>query len=92
MLTDDQKRSLFDISRYLLSRNEDDPGDFIDRVVTQDETCVHHFDPESIRQGIQWGHLGSPTPKKFKRVCSAGKVMASVFWDSQGDIFNMVAR
>ena len=51
MLTDDQKRSLLDISRYLLSRNEDDPGDFIDRVVTQDETWVHHFDPESKMQG-----------------------------------------
>ena len=47
MLTDDQKRSRLDISRYLLSRYEDDPGDFIVRVVTQCETLVHHFDPES---------------------------------------------
>ena len=38
MLTDDQKRSRLDISKYLLSRYEDDPGDFIDRFVTQDET------------------------------------------------------
>ena len=45
MLTDDQKRSWLDISRYLLSRYEDDPGDFIVRVVTQDETWVHHLDP-----------------------------------------------
>ena len=45
MLTDDQKRSRLDISRYLLSQYEDEPGDFIDRVVTQDETWVHHFDP-----------------------------------------------
>ena len=32
---------------------------------------------------MQWRHLGSHPPKKFKRVSSAGKVMASVFWDSQ---------
>ena len=32
---------------------------------------------------MQWKHPGSPPPKKFKRVCSEGKVMASVFWDSQ---------
>ena len=50
MLTDDQKRSRLDISRYLLSRYEDDPGDFIDRVVTQDGTWVHHFDSESKMQ------------------------------------------
>ena len=47
MLTDDQKRTQLDISRFLLSRYEDDPSDFIGRVVTQVETCVHHFDPES---------------------------------------------
>ena len=44
---DDQKRTLLDISRYLLSRYEDDPGNFIKRVLTQDETWVHHFNPES---------------------------------------------
>ena len=32
MLTDDQKRCRLDISKYLLSRYEDDPGDFIDRL------------------------------------------------------------
>ena len=74
MLTDDQ------ISRYLLSRYEDDPSDFINRVVNQDGTWVHHFDPESKMQSMQWKH------KMLKRVSSAGKVMASVFWDSQGEI------
>ena len=73
-------------ARYLLSRYEDDPGDFIGRIVTQDETWVHNFDPHSK---MQWKHPGSPPPKKFKRVSSAGKVM--VFWDSQGAI-NKVAR
>ena len=29
---------------------------------------------------------GSPALKKFKRVSSAGKVMASIFWDIQGVI------
>ena len=56
MLTDDQKRTRFDISRYLLSDYEDDPSDFIERVVTQDETWVHHFDPESKMLSKQWKH------------------------------------
>ena len=60
MLTDDQKRSRLDISRYLLSHYENDPGDFIDRVVTQDETWAHHFNPESKMQSMQWKHPGSP--------------------------------
>ena len=51
-------------------------------VVTQDETRVHHFDPEAKKQRMQWKHPSSPPPKKFKRVSSAGKVMASIFWVS----------
>ena len=42
MLTDDQKRTRLNISRYLLSRYEDD---FIERVVTQDDTWVNQFLP-----------------------------------------------
>ena len=37
--------SRLDISRHLRSRYEGDPEEFIDRLVTQDETWVHHFDP-----------------------------------------------
>ena len=35
---------------------------------------------------MQLKHTGSSPPKKFKRVCSVGKVMASIFWDCQGII------
>ena len=59
-LTVDQKRTWLDIPRYLLSRYEDDPSNFIEQVVTQDETWVHHFDPESKIQSKQWKHPGSP--------------------------------
>ena len=51
------------------------------RVVTQDETWVYHFDPEAKNQNIQWKHPGSLFPEKFKRVSSAGKMMASIFWN-----------
>ena len=44
------------------------------------------FDPESKMQSMRWKHLGTPLPRSFKRVSSAGKVMDSVFWDSQGVI------
>ena len=60
MLTDDQKRSWLDISKYLLHRHEDDPSDFIDRVETQDVIWVHHFDSETKMQSMQWKDPGSP--------------------------------
>ena len=41
---------------------------------------------ESKRASKQWKHVDSPPPKKFLAIASAGKVMASVFWDKCGII------
>jgi hypothetical protein len=45
---------------------------------------VHHYDPENKRQFMEYHHKGSSEPKKFKTKASAGKVMLTVFWDSEG--------
>ena len=51
---------------------------------TVDETWVHYYEPENKAQSRQWVGPGSPRAKKFKVQPSAGKVMATVFWDAQG--------
>ena len=65
MLTDDRKKTCLDISIYLLSQYEDDPGNFIERVLTKDETLVRHFDPESKMQSKQWKHPSSPLLRNY---------------------------
>ena len=52
-----------------------------------DETWVHRFTPQANEQSKQWTKWGESAPKKAKTVPSAGKVMASVFWDACGIIF-----
>lgn len=52
-----------------------------------DETWIHHFTPESKRSPSEWTATGEPRPKRPKAQQSAGKVMASVFWDVHGVIF-----
>ena len=47
---------------------------------------VHYYEPENKAQSRQWVMPGSPRPKKFKTQPSAGKVMATVFWDAKGVI------
>ena len=63
--------------------NEEGEG-MLERIVTGDETWVHHYQPESKQASMQWKHKDSPTPTKFKVVPSAGKVMATMFWDMKG--------
>ena len=63
------------------------PKNFHHRLVTQDETWFHHFEPDSKIQSKQEKNSSSPRPKKFKQETAyVGKVMASVFWDSSGII------
>jgi len=62
----------------------EDPEHFFQRLVTGDETWVYHRDPESKMESMQWKHKTSPTSKKFRVEKSAGKVMATVFWDKKG--------
>lgn len=86
-LTMDQKQQRIDDSEeclQLLTRNK---PEFLRRYVTMDETWIHHYTPESNRQSAEWTATGEPTPKRGKTQQSAGKVMASVFWDAHGIIF-----
>jgi histone-lysine N-methyltransferase SETMAR len=55
--------------------------EFLERIVTGDETRVHYHAPETNRASMEWKHPGSPRTKKFEMVKSAGKLMATVFWD-----------
>ena len=73
-------------SQELLEVYNANPEDFHTRLVTGDETWLHHWDPDSKKESMQWKHPGSSPPKKFRTQPSASKVMATVFWDSKGII------
>ena len=55
--------------------------------VTMDETWIHHFIPESNWQSAEWTAAGESYQKWPKMQTSAGKLLASVFWDGQGILF-----
>ena len=46
-----------------------------------DETWLYHYDPETKQHSMEWQHSGSLHPKKFWVQKSAGKFLASIFWD-----------
>jgi len=85
-LTEEHRNNRVTICQRLLDRYANEGEAFLTRIVTRDETWVHHFAPESKRQSMEWKHLGSPVKKKFKSQPSAGKVLLTIFWDSQGVI------
>ena len=68
----------------ILLKIEADEDCFFDRIITGDETWVYQYDPEIKQQSKQWLPHGSSGPIKFKSERSVKKVVATVFWDSEG--------
>ena len=85
-LSDEQMATRASVYSALLKRFRSKEDDFLSRLVTVDETWVHYYEPENKAQIRQSVGPGSPKFKKFKMQPSAGKVMATVFWDAQGVI------
>lgn len=84
LLTAEQKSKRVEACNSLLQLWNANPQNFHSLLVTGDETWVHHYDPESKIQSMEWRATGSSGPVKAKTVKSAGKVFATVFFDHEG--------
>ena len=73
-----------ELSTAILLKIEADEDRFFDRIITGDETWVYHYDSETKQQSKQWLSRESSGQIIFKSECSVKKVMATVFWDSEG--------
>ena len=73
MLSDEMKAERVRISRELLERFEKEGEDFLKKIITGDETWVHHYDHENKRQSMEY------------RITSAEKIqntgLLTVFWN-----------
>ena len=65
LLTPNQKEQRADSCKELIELESKDTR-FFDRIMTMDETWVHHFDPEMKSSSMQWKTPSSPTPKKAR--------------------------
>ena len=81
-----QERARVLASEQCLGMFQRDLKKFSRRYVTVDETWIHYYTPETKNQSKMWTGPGESAPKKAKTVPSAGKVMATIFWDSHGII------
>ena len=54
LLTADQKHTHVKISEQCMERFNKNKTDFVHRVITIDETWIHHYTPESKQQSKQW--------------------------------------
>lgn len=80
VLTEDQKELRLLRCQELLDLIQNEP-DFLNSVVTGDESWMFEYDPESKRQSSEWHTKSSPRPKKARMSKSRIKTMLIVFFD-----------
>ncbi|KAL4126372.1 hypothetical protein QTP88_010594 [Uroleucon formosanum] len=66
MLTQENKKIRVECSQKLLNRYHQEGEQFLLKIVTDDETWVHHYDPEEKRQSMEYRHVTSPSPKNSR--------------------------
>lgn len=84
MLTPFDKQRRVECCQAFLDLVKGKEEETISRIVTCDETWIRQWDPESKQESMQWKFKGEKPPRKFKVRPSAGKLMATVFWDVEG--------
>jgi hypothetical protein len=83
MLSGKQKITQNSICTELLQSYRKDGDAYLSRIITGDETLVHHYDQLMKVQSVEWYHELSPCKIQFKAQTSAGTAMASIIWDSE---------
>lgn len=78
-LTPLQRINRVECCQELLRMCEPNSAKFLDRIITADETWVHHYDPLSRQEAMIWKKSGEETPNQVRRQRTAGKVMLVIF-------------
>ncbi len=86
-MTDEHRKNRLASALQFLTQYNEQGNYLIERIVTGDETRVHFWTQEIKEQSRVWKTKGEETPKKFKQVPSARKVLLTTFWDSRRLIY-----
>ena len=87
LLTLEQKQQRFEDPECCLELFKRGKKNFLRQCVTMNETWIHHYMSETKRSSAEWRAAGESCLKRPKTQQSAGKVMASVFWNAHGILF-----
>jgi len=66
LLTNDHKTKRMVSALKILTRYAQKGDEFLDSIVTGEETSVFHHTPESKQKSLQWRHTHSPRTKNSK--------------------------
>lgn len=88
LLDPKHKQIRMDITLKCLERYRKEGDNFLNRIITMDETLVRFYEPKTNRESGIWKHGNSPVPKKPRISPSDGYQMLVVFFDYKGFVYH----
>lgn len=87
LLTLLQRANRLNCCQEILEESDADPSNFFDRIVTDDECWVYHYDPLTRMAANIWKKPDEQRPTRPRRQRSAGKLTLIIFWGKCGILF-----
>ena len=82
LLAPDQRHERVQSCQELFARYSAEGNDFLFRLITDDESFLYYYDPESKQSSKEWKRADSPPPTKLKHEKSADRILYSFFLGS----------
>lgn len=86
ILSEQEKQNRVKTSRAFLRLWRPNWENFLSRIITVDETWIPLESPGTIRSTSEWRSPGEPRLTRPRLTSNRKKVMATVFWDTEGVI------
>jgi hypothetical protein len=83
-LTPELKEWRMGACKEILGRYQTEGDVFLQRIIIDDESWAHYFQPETKTASKDWRYPNLPNSNKFRALPSAAQVMLTLFWDSKG--------
>ena len=90
ILSNDQKNERVRICQQLIADVRHHSMDYLNNIVTMDETMISLHTPETKKQSKRWVPKGEPGPIKALVQASRTKHMMLAFFDAKGLIYTNV--
>ena len=89
LLTDEQKQSQVRLASQVIEKYDKCDPRRLEEIVTGDETCIYHFQPDSKAKNKVWVSSEGDRPVIARPCKTSNHMLYAIFFDSKGPVLQI---
>ena len=89
LLTDEQKQSRVRLESQVIEKYDKCDPRCLEEIVTDDETWIYHFQPNSNAKNKVWVSSEGDRPVTARRYKTSNRILYAIFFDSKGPVLQI---